>query len=189
MGGLNKREHLIATGQELIWSKGYDLCSIKDITTAAGLPKGSFYHYFETKEKFALEAMNAYIEANSEVVVKKPTGRKSLQELIKARIKGVLQVQCARECYMSVMAHAYSDQDEVFRIAIVEAIEESNTALKNIIATIEMDNGLPDGLTANEMIEFIDFSWRGARLKSRISQSSSPLKTFEKILFNYILKP
>ena len=188
MGGINKRDHLIKTGQDLIWSKGYDLSSIKDITNAAGLPKGSFYHYFESKEKFALEAMQEYIDTNPEKPHDKDCGINSLEQLIDQRIDSVIKIQFARECYMSVMCHAYTEQEDEFRLKVVESIEQSNDGIRNLLNELIEKGLIREELKLDDLEEFIDFSWRGARLKSRILKSDKPLKIFKKYLIQYIIK-
>lgn len=187
MGGINKREHLIRTGQELIWSKGYDLSSIKDITTAAGLPKGSFYHYFESKEKFALEAMSDFIESFKEESPDSDASLSSLEKLIDARIESIVKINFARECYMSVMCHAFSDQDDAFRSEVVEAIDQSNTTMQGLLQSL-MEKGLINStLNLDELMEFVDFAWRGARMKARMLKSDKPLRIFKKYLLELIL--
>lgn len=189
MGGINKRDHLIKTGQELIWAKGYDFCSIKDITTQAGLPKGSFYHYFESKEKFALEAMNTYIEDSNEQFPDQNKDLKTLEKLIDARINSIIQIQFAKECYMSVMVHAYSDQDESFRAEVLQAIDKSNSTMVALMTQLQNRGLINSSLDLVELNEFIDFAWRGARLKTRITKSEAPLRIFKKYLLEHVLKP
>ena len=185
MGGINKRNHLIQVGQDVIWAKGYDLCSIKDITTAAGLPKGSFYHYFETKEKFALEAMNEYIVEFKENRPSK-TSISSLEKMINSRIQSIIKIEFAKECYMSVMCHAYSNQDENFRLEVINAINSSNEAMLFLLKDLKKNNLIKSDLNVNELMEFIDFGWRGARLKSRLLKSDKPLKIFKKYLLKLV---
>jgi TetR/AcrR family transcriptional repressor of nem operon len=186
MGGINKREHLIKTGQELIWSKGYDLCSIKDITNAAGLPKGSFYHYFESKEKFALEAMREFIESHPEKTTDHKFTLKTLEKLIDNRIDSIINIQFARECYMSVMCHAYTEQEDDFRQQVVASINQSNETMRSLLKELKAQGLLRENLDLEELEEFIDFSWRGARLKARILKSDQPLKVFKKYLIQFI---
>jgi len=188
MGGLNKRAHLIHTGQEVIWSKGYDLASIKDITNAAGLPKGSFYHYFESKEKFALEAMNEFIATFKEELPDSKNDLTSLEKLIDVRIASILKINYARECYMSVMCHAYTEQDEAFRVAVLDALELSNEAMHSLLVSLKDKRLINQNLAIDELMEFVDFSWRGARLKARLMKSDKPLILFKKYLFD-LLKP
>ena len=186
MGGINKRDHLIKSGQDLIWSKGYDLCSIKDITNAAGLPKGSFYHYFESKEKFALEAMQEFIENNPEKVSDNKYNLATLEGLIDQRIDSIIKIQFAKECYMSVMCHAYTEQEDAFRRKLIDAIDESNETMRTLLRELKDKEEIRADLDLDELEEFIDFAWRGARLKARILKSEKPLLVFKKYLIEFI---
>lgn len=186
MGGINKRDHLIKTGQELIWSKGYDLCSIKDITSKAGLPKGSFYHYFDSKEKFALEAMQQFLDESKEQLPDDNFDLRTLEKLIDRRISAVSNIEFSKECYMSVMCHAYSDQEDSFRQSVLSAIDKSNDTMLGLLTALNNKSLINSTLSLAELLEFIDFSWRGARLKARISKSDNSLKTFKKSLFTLI---
>jgi TetR/AcrR family transcriptional repressor of nem operon len=188
VGGKNKREHLIKIGQEVIWSKGYDLCSVKDITQSAGLPKGSFYHYFESKEKFALEAMTDFINSFKEKIPNNEKTIESLEHLIDLRIKSIVKINYARECYMSVMCHAYSEQEESFRLEVLDAIEKSNEAMLVLLTDLKKQQLINTDLSLDELVEFIDFSWRGARLKARLLKSDMPLQVFKKYLLELILR-
>ncbi len=188
MGGKNKKEHLLKVGQELIWSKGYELCSVKDITKAANLPKGSFYHYFESKEKFALEAMNDFIESFPEKIPNEQYSIASLNKLIDGRIESIIKINFARECYMSVMCHAFSDQEDGFRLEILNAIDNSNKSMHELLKNLKLQNLINPNLNIEELMEYIDFSWRGARLKSRLLKSDKPLIVFKNYLIKHILK-
>lgn len=46
----NTREQIIAVGMRTVLGKGYNGCGIQEIAASAGLSKGSFYNYFESKE-------------------------------------------------------------------------------------------------------------------------------------------
>ena len=47
------RSRLLAAGHDLVHARGFAASGVKDITDAAGVPKGSFYAYFPSKEAFA----------------------------------------------------------------------------------------------------------------------------------------
>ena len=44
-----RRQELIATAQQLFYTKGYENTSVNDIIKTVGVSKGAFYHYFESK--------------------------------------------------------------------------------------------------------------------------------------------
>ena len=65
MSRLNsKKDHILWAGLEVMKIQGYNGTSVKDIVDAAGVPKGSFYNYFDSKENFAVEALEAAASAN-----------------------------------------------------------------------------------------------------------------------------
>ena len=52
------RQHIIDQGKAIITRKGFAGVGLNEILSAADVPKGSFYHYFKSKELFG-EAMLA----------------------------------------------------------------------------------------------------------------------------------
>jgi TetR/AcrR family transcriptional regulator, transcriptional repressor for nem operon len=54
------REQLIDAGLRLIHQNGYIATGLKEILDAAGVPKGSFYHHFSSKEEFAKAVLEKY---------------------------------------------------------------------------------------------------------------------------------
>src|SRR5689334_15668230 len=54
------RRRLLAAGLDLVHARGFAASGVKDITDAAGVPKGSFYAYFPSKEAFAAAILDYY---------------------------------------------------------------------------------------------------------------------------------
>ena len=54
------RRRLLAAGLDLVHARGFAASGVKDITDAAGVPKGSFYAYFPSKEAFAAAILEHY---------------------------------------------------------------------------------------------------------------------------------
>src|ERR1700746_424970 len=54
------REHLIEIGLQRIHKTGYSGTGVTEILDLAGVPKGSFYHYFRSKEAFAQEVIRRH---------------------------------------------------------------------------------------------------------------------------------
>src|SRR5258707_14224484 len=55
---------LVDAGLHLMLENGYHHTGIQDVLQAAGVPKGSFYYYFPSKEAFALEVIAQFAAAN-----------------------------------------------------------------------------------------------------------------------------
>jgi len=54
------REKLIATGLKAMLTQGYDGTGIGPILALSGIPKGSFYHYFASKDDFTAAVIDSY---------------------------------------------------------------------------------------------------------------------------------
>lgn len=51
------KQKLIDTARELLWTSSYGAVSVDDICKAAGVRKGSFYHFFPSKVDLAIASM------------------------------------------------------------------------------------------------------------------------------------
>lgn len=58
--GEESRQRLIACAARLFWKNGYAATGISEILDQAGLPKGSFYFYFKSKDELAVEVISYY---------------------------------------------------------------------------------------------------------------------------------
>jgi TetR/AcrR family transcriptional repressor of nem operon len=56
------REKILTAAQELIELRGYSALGVAEICKAAGVPKGSFYYFFESKEALALAVLDEHWE-------------------------------------------------------------------------------------------------------------------------------
>jgi TetR/AcrR family transcriptional regulator, transcriptional repressor for nem operon len=54
------RERLLGTAARLVHRHGYNAVSVADICECAGLRKGSFYHFFPSKQALVAEAMKQH---------------------------------------------------------------------------------------------------------------------------------
>jgi TetR/AcrR family transcriptional repressor of nem operon len=60
---LDTRDNILASGQRLMASKGFSAVGLNEILTTAGVPKGSFYHYFGSKDAFGEALLESYFQA------------------------------------------------------------------------------------------------------------------------------
>jgi AcrR family transcriptional regulator len=56
------KTELIKVGMELLGTHGYNVTGISAVLKRAKIPKGSFYHHFESKEEFGMETIEAFSE-------------------------------------------------------------------------------------------------------------------------------
>ena len=59
---LDMRQHIIDVAKTLMTHKGYTAVGLMEVLTTAGVPKGSFYHYFRSKEEFGQALLEEYFQ-------------------------------------------------------------------------------------------------------------------------------
>lgn len=62
-----RKNEIIDTAERLFAIKGYEQCSVNDILTEIGIAKGTFYHYFKSKE----EVLDAVIDKATELIAER----------------------------------------------------------------------------------------------------------------------
>ena len=55
------RRHILDAGQQIIASKGFAGVGLSEILASAKIPKGSFYHYFDSKEGYGTALLEQYV--------------------------------------------------------------------------------------------------------------------------------
>lgn len=60
-----RKNEIIDTAQNLFMTKGYSVCSVAEIIDAIGIAKGTFYHYFKSKE----EVLDAIVDKGTDMIV------------------------------------------------------------------------------------------------------------------------
>ena len=60
------KEDIIQSGYDLFYEKGYGVTGISEITDRIGIPKGSFYNHFKSKEEFGVAVLDFYMNGNKE---------------------------------------------------------------------------------------------------------------------------
>jgi TetR/AcrR family transcriptional repressor of nem operon len=66
------REKLVRAARNLMLAQGYPITSVDDIIEVAGVSKGSFYHYFDSKEELALTAMHEFLADGAALMMDGP---------------------------------------------------------------------------------------------------------------------
>jgi TetR/AcrR family transcriptional regulator, transcriptional repressor for nem operon len=68
VSGPNARENLFASAAVLFQRFGYAHVSIRDITSSVGIPKGTFYNHFRSKEALASAILSQHFNALLETI-------------------------------------------------------------------------------------------------------------------------
>ena len=187
-----RREQLLCVGSRIICEQGYHGTSIRDIVVAVGVPKGSFYNYFASKEDFVVEALEFHMgQRFEEFSTSLVSGAASpVTRIIDSFRNNPDRIATDESTPLSFMAKVATEVGtsismisqtarslfDRFRDVLVECIIEAQTA-----GEIDGDKD------ATTLATFILFSWYGAILCCQDRETSPLREPFYEVLERDIL--
>ncbi|TOB76520.1 TetR/AcrR family transcriptional regulator [Vibrio parahaemolyticus] len=173
------RQHILDVGYELIVTRGFTSVGLSELLKTAEVPKGSFYHYFKSKEQFG-EAMiqdyfNKYFEqltarfANTEL-----NGYQRLMSYFEEMVKVEDDVCNANKCLLVKLSAEVSDLSEPMRIALRRGADKTIQAMAECIDVGIQDGSIPNGDSAL-LARQIYYLWNGASLLNKLYQDQEAL--------------
>ena len=189
----NTKLQLLEAGIDIMIEKGYNNTGIMEVLQRTGVPKGSFYYYFDSKEEFGLQIINYF---NDNYVIKKrvPLEDKTVSPIQRLRTycdearRQLEQNECRKGCLIDNLSQEMADQSEVFRSRLKEIGDESQSVLAACLKEGQEAGEIPSCYDSNELAEFISCSMKGAMGRAKILKNSEPLKIFAHLMFDYFLK-
>lgn len=144
------RQKLIDTARNLIWTSSYGAVSVDDICRAANVKKGSFYHYFPSKQDLALATMEEYYHYKVENILKPVfAANKSFRDQIGDMAEAILRDNrqnleyhgCVCGCPIAALGSEMIGQEEQ---AIREKVEEIFTRCQEFFLSA-MERAIENG--------------------------------------------
>lgn len=181
-----KKEEILLAGLSVMKQKGYNGTSVKDIVDAAGVPKGSFYNYFESKEAFALDAVeftaNAEYEAAEAILA-----NRQLPPLVRLRSYfESSQHACCTEtrhgCFLGNMCQEMADTSEAIGELLHRKLKQLTGLMAEVIREAEEQGAITRPLDPYQTAEFLFNAWEGAIMRSKASKSKEPMHAFLNML-------
>ncbi|MGE0684332.1 MAG: TetR family transcriptional regulator C-terminal domain-containing protein [Candidatus Binatia bacterium] len=187
------REQLLARGLALMYLHGFAATGIQDITDASGVPKGSFYNYFKSKDEFGLAALEYYIDIICErletILVKgKGSPLERLRALFAELNQELTQKGYVEGCFAGNMCQELADVNPAFRPAIECAFQRIQSYFTACLGEAQQVGELNTKMNAEELGFFLLNSWQGALLRMKASGSDEPLRIFVQVMFEQILR-
>ncbi len=184
---------LLEKGIEALTKKGYNGTGVQELVDAAGVPKGSFYNYFKSKEDFAVQALNEYSSSGYRFA-ESILGNKTLSPLTRIekyydeRIQNIIDSNYTDFCMITSLCDEMADVNDSIGKAISNIFERMKKPLLDCLQEAQDQGEIRLDADVKEMAEFIDNSWRGTALSVKAIQKPQPLNLFKKFLFEKVLR-
>lgn len=137
------RQQIVDSAADLIWRKGYNRTSVGDIIRHADICKGSFYHYFASKEELGLAVIDAWVAHFSDHIRARLSADKSPEENLHGVLDAMLTAQEERGfmgCPLGRLALEMGDVSDVLQ----RRLQEGFDGIRGIFATYLREAGMEE---------------------------------------------
>ncbi|MBL4568402.1 MAG: TetR family transcriptional regulator [Flavobacteriaceae bacterium] len=189
-----KSDFLLEKGIELLWSKGYNATSVNDIVKAAKIPKGSFYFYFNSKEDFAVKALEKYFEEHFTPVLdilhdESVSAKQRVLNFYEFRSSMLKEeLNCKMGCMASNLANEMAEHNEAIRNVIVSNGDFLKGHIALVVEKAQNNKEINSIINAHNLVEFIEDAGKGAMITMKEKQSAYPIDNYMDIIKTILLK-
>jgi len=185
---------LLEVGKQVFLERGYNNSGIEAVLQAAGIPKGSFYYYFNSKEDFGLQVLDRFADCYRAELDRflddrtlRPLNR--LRRYVESRCENLESQHCRNGCLVGNLSQEMADQSETFRARLTEVFKGWSDRFAECLAEAQQAGEIPAHLDVHELAEFWLNSWQGAVLRAKTARSTAPIRTFLNMMFGFVLQP
>jgi TetR/AcrR family transcriptional repressor of nem operon len=190
---LNVREQLLSAGLDTLRRRGFNATSVQDITEAAGVPKGSFYNHFESKEALGAEAVLKYLEQSEAwkalraLQDARGAPLTKLRKYFESLTERALKAESWAGCMLGNFACELSNQSPLIREQVATAFDTWSDEIALVIGEAQQAGTVSKALPSKALAAFVLNAWEGAVLRAQVDKDRAPLQLFLKVTFSKIL--
>ena len=186
------RSRLLEKGGDLVSSRGFNATGVQEITAAAGVPKGSFYNYFDSKEAFAVEVLSEYWDSVVELYGPILTDHRIPPlSRITRYFEGLADFherhRYAVGCLIGNMALEVTPSSEEVRAKLAAIYREWSTSLADCLREAQVRKELARRRDASQLAAALIDTFEGAVMRAKVERSRAPFDSFERCVLPCLL--
>lgn len=177
------RLELIRTGIELLTEQSFSATGIDAVVKRLGVPKGSFYHYFESKEAYGLAVLEAYdayfcrkLDRHLLDEARGPLER--ITHFVADARGGLERFDYRRGCLVGNLGQEISTLPSSYRARLLEVFNTWEQRLADCLRLAQLRGDLFSGADCDALAVAFWIGWEGAVLRARLERSGKPLDLF-----------
>jgi TetR/AcrR family transcriptional repressor of nem operon len=177
------RALLIRSGVAVLTENGFVAAGIDSILKQVGVPKGSFYHYFKSKEDFGVAVINSYASYFAARLDKclldetlPPLAR--IHTFVEGAKAGMRKYQFKRGCLVGNLGQEVAILPESYRAMLQDIFAVWQHKIATCLHTAQANGDLASHIDCEQMAECFWIGWEGAVMRARLMQSVQPLDLY-----------
>ncbi|AWS44182.1 TetR/AcrR family transcriptional regulator [Streptosporangium sp. 'caverna'] len=189
MARQSMREEIVEAGLEQFHTYGYSAAGVKDITDAAGVPKGSFYNHFASKEALAVVAIQRYGDGLRlrELADGGVDPLTRLREHFEFLRDENLHRGITRGCLIGNFCTEIADHSEVIREAAQDGLRQWAALITKALTEAQGAGTVRADLNPETTARFVLNAWEGTLIAARADRSADAFDPFFDLVFGTLL--
>jgi len=187
------KNRILEAGAEIIHLKGFYHTGIQEILSAAEVPKGSFYNYFESKDDFGLQLIDYFVDYYtylSKNILEDGTisPLERIRRLLEWFIEFFKSKDYAYGCPIGNLAQEMGDLSPAFREKLKVALGSIVDIYSRLLAKAQLEGKISQSLDVSEAAHFLVSSWHGALVHMKAVKGPEPLENHIRFIFDHVLR-
>jgi TetR/AcrR family transcriptional repressor of nem operon len=174
----------------IILGKGYSAVGLNEILSAAGVPKGSFYHYFKSKELFGEALLEHYVSQYlarlDSMLDASGTAAQRLMQYWDSWIEFQDDDTAACSCLVVKLSGEVADMSEAMRLVLLNGTSLIVDRIAACIRAGNADGSIPRAPDAHESAQTLYQLWLGAALLTKLRRNPSALRSARAATFQIL---
>jgi len=179
--GGSAREALLRVGVDLLSERGYVASGLDDLLAAAGVPKGSFYHYYPSKEAYGAAVIDRYAERFAALLDRLLNERpdpplERLRAFTDNAERAMRDDGFRRGCLVGNLGQEMAALPEDYRQRLIATLHDWQHRTAECLRAAQAAGHLSPAIDADDWAMHFWVGWEGAVLRARLERSAEPLR-------------
>jgi TetR/AcrR family transcriptional repressor of nem operon len=175
----------------MLTEKGYSATGIEEVLRSVDVPKGSFYHYFPSKEAFGAELIDSYAtyfsrKLDSFFLNERQPPLERLRGFIDDAASGMKRFRYARGCLVGNLGQEMGAVPQSYRQRLFAVFVDWQRRTAGCLKSAQAAGAMSSSHDCDWLAEFFWIGWEGAVLRAKLERRSEPLHSFSKGFFKLL---
>ncbi|HEX5175747.1 MAG TPA: TetR family transcriptional regulator C-terminal domain-containing protein, partial [Chthoniobacteraceae bacterium] len=180
--------------EDLMLAKSFHSVGLNEILSAVRVPKGSFYHYFSSKEQFGVELITHYLSEHTARIknlfaAHDGSARDKFVDYWSAAIGWAAEGECRQCCLVAKLGLEVSSFSEPMRKVLADGLRAWRKIYEDAIRDGQTDKSIRRDLDPAEAAAVIQDVWQGAMQRMQAERSVAPLRGAARFLAAWLAVP
>lgn len=182
------REILLRAGIEILTEKGFSTTGIDEVLRRVAIPKGSFYHYFSSKEVFGGELINRYAiylaqRLDRFLLDDSLAPLQRLQAFLDDAQIAMARYDYKRGCMIGNLGQEMGALPEAYRTHLTTVLNDWQTRVQHCLQAAQAAGEISSETDCQKLAAYFWIGWEGAVLRAKLESNASALMIFSEYFF------